>query len=147
MMSEYWGRPEETEAAFRGGWFATGDVATRDAEGFVRIVGRKSVDVIQSGGFKISAREVEDVLRTHPLVADVSVVGAPDPSRGERIVAAVVLRPGGTVPDADALSADLAAFAARFLARYKCPREVRVLAELPRNAMGKVQKHRILELL
>jgi acyl-CoA synthetase (AMP-forming)/AMP-acid ligase II len=142
MMSEYWGRPEETRAAFRDGWFATGDVGTRDAAGSVRILGRSSVDVIKSGGFKISAREIEDVVATHPDIREVAVVGAPDRVWGERIVAAVVLR---GAKDADAIAGEVLALCAQSLADYKRPKEIRILDELPRNALGKVQKHRILE--
>ena len=146
MMTGYWRRPEETAASFREGWFATGDVARRDGTGYVTIAGRKSVDFIKSGGFKISAREIEDVLRVHPRVKDVAVVGAPDRVWGERIVAAVVLEPAaGPPPSSENLLDELSAFCARSLADYKRPREVRILDDLPRNALGKVQKHRILE--
>ena len=146
MMTGYWRRPEETAASFRDGWFATGDMASRDRAGYVTIAGRKSVDFIKSGGFKISAREIEDVLRVHPRVKDVAVVGAPDRVWGERIVAAVVLQPAaGPPPSSEGLLDELSAFCARSLADYKRPREVRILDDLPRNALGKVQKHRILE--
>ena len=146
MMTEYWRRPEETAAQFRDGWFATGDMASRDSAGYVTIAGRKSVDFIKCGGFKISAREIEDVLRVHPRVKDVAVVGAPDRVWGERIVAAVVLQPAaGPPPSSEGLLDELSAFCARSLADYKRPREVRILEDLPRNALGKVQKHRILE--
>jgi len=145
MMTRYWGRPDETAASFRDGWFQTGDMARRDREGYVTILGRKSVDFIKSGGFKISAREVEDVLRRHPRVRDVAVVGAPDRVWGERVVAAVVLHnAGGPCPSPEALLEELSGFCARSLADYKRPREVRILDDLPRNALGKIQKHRIL---
>jgi acyl-CoA synthetase (AMP-forming)/AMP-acid ligase II len=146
MMTGYWRRPEETAASFRDGWFATGDMASRDRAGYVTIAGRKSVDFIKSGGFKISAREIEDVLRVHPRVKDVAVVGAPDRVWGERIVAAVVLQPAaGPPPSSEGLLDELSAFCAQSLADYKRPREVRILEDLPRNALGKVQKYRILE--
>ncbi len=148
LMTEYWGRPAETAAQLEDGWFRTGDVARRDADGYISIVGRKSVDVIKSGGFKISAREIEDVLREHPRVLDVAVVGEPDAVWGERVAAAVVLKddPADSgAQDPSSLLNELAAFTARSLADYKRPRAVYVLPELPRNAMGKVQKHRILE--
>ena len=145
LMTEYWGRPSETAAAFSDGWFSTGDVARRGGDGYVSIVGRKSVDVIKSGGFKISAREIEDVLREHPRVRDVAVLGEPDAVWGEKVVAAVVLRDDLPAPDASDLLVELATFTARSLADYKRPRAVYLLAELPRNSMGKVQKHRILE--
>ena len=104
------------------------------------------MDFIKSGGFKISAREVEDVLRRHPSVEDVAVVGVPDRVWGQRIVAAVVLDPAaGPPPSSEALLDELSSFCAKSLADYKRPREVRVLDELPRNALGKVQKHRLLD--
>jgi acyl-CoA synthetase (AMP-forming)/AMP-acid ligase II len=148
MMTRYWGRPEETAASFRDGWFVTGDMASRDRDGYVTIAGRKSVDFIKSGGFKISAREVEDVLRRHPSVKDVAVIGAPDRVWGQRIVAAVVLHPAaGPPPSSEALLEELSSFCAKSLADYKRPRQVRVVQDLPRNALGKIQKHRILEKL
>jgi malonyl-CoA/methylmalonyl-CoA synthetase len=142
LMTEYWDRPAETAAAFQEGWFATGDVARRDADGYVRIVGRNSVDVIKSGGYKISAREIEDLVATHPGVREVAVVGAPDRMWGERIVAAVVLR---ETAGGDAIAREVTDLCAKRLADYKRPKEVRIFEELPRNALGKVQKHRILE--
>jgi acyl-CoA synthetase (AMP-forming)/AMP-acid ligase II len=146
MMTRYWGRPEETAASFRDGWFVTGDMARRDRDGYVTIAGRKSVDFIKSGGFKISAREIEDVLRRHRRVKDVAVVGAPDRVWGQRIVAAVVLHPDPAPPPSpEALLEELSSFCAKSLADYKRPREVRVVQDLPRNALGKIQKHRILE--
>lgn len=146
LMTRYWRRPEETAASFRDGWFVTGDMARRDRDGYVRIAGRKSVDFIKSGGFKISAREIEDVLRAHPRVKDVAVVGAPDRVWGQRIVAAVVLTSGaGASPSPEVLLEDFSLLCARSLADYKRPREVRVLEDLPRNALGKIQKHRILK--
>jgi acyl-CoA synthetase (AMP-forming)/AMP-acid ligase II len=144
IMTRYWGRPGETAASFREGWFVTGDMARRDRDGYVTIAGRKSVDFIKSGGFKISAREIEDVLRRHPRIRDVAVLGAPDRVWGQRIVAAVVLHPdAGPAPSSEALLEDLSAFCAAALADYKRPREVRILDELPRNVLGKIQKHRI----
>jgi malonyl-CoA/methylmalonyl-CoA synthetase len=138
LMSGYWGREAETAASFRDGWFLTGDVAHRGAGGYVTIVGRKSVDIIKSGGYKIAAREIEDVLRRHPRVRDAAVVGLPDRVWGQRIAAALVLAEGA---DPDTTCDEVAAFAATHLADYKKPREVRALPELPRNALGKVQKH------
>jgi acyl-CoA synthetase (AMP-forming)/AMP-acid ligase II len=138
MMSAYWGREADTAASFRDGWFLTGDVARRGDGGTVTIVGRKSVDIIKSGGYKIAAREIEDVLRRHPKVKDAAVVGLEDRVWGQRIAAALVLADGC---DAGESCAEVAAFAAEHLADYKKPREVVVLPELPRNALGKVQKH------
>ncbi|TNF34587.1 MAG: hypothetical protein EP329_07085, partial [Deltaproteobacteria bacterium] len=143
LMEGYWRQPETTAASFRDGWFRTGDVVTVDADGVYRIVGRSSVDIIKSGGFKISAREIEEVLAEDPRVAEVAVVGTPDPMWGELITAAVVLAPSAPpVSEADLL-AELQALAAARLADYKKPRAVRVLPALPRNALGKVQKHRL----
>jgi acyl-CoA synthetase (AMP-forming)/AMP-acid ligase II len=142
QMTEYWGRESDTRAAFRGGWFVTGDVGQRDADGFVRILGRQSVDVIKSGGFKISAREIEDVLAALPRIREVAVVGAADPLWGERVVAAVVLRDPG---EEAGIAAEVDALCGRSLADYKRPKEIRIVPELPRNALGKVQKHRIVE--
>lgn len=133
MMSGYWNDPASTAASFDGPWFRTGDVVQRDADGYLRIVGRKSVDIIKSGGFKISAREIEEVLLLHPAVAEAAVVGLPDPTWGERIEAAVVLR-------APAEPQALIDHAAASLADYKKPRAVHVVDALPRNALGKLQK-------
>jgi acyl-CoA synthetase (AMP-forming)/AMP-acid ligase II len=136
-MRGYWAQPEATAAAFEGGWFRTGDVAVEDEDGFVRIVGRMSVDIIKSGGFKIAAGEIEDVLRSHPAVKDAAVLGVPDPRWGEAIAAAVELRAGAALPDP---AGTLAAWVAERLADYKKPRRVKVIDALPRNALGKVVK-------
>jgi malonyl-CoA/methylmalonyl-CoA synthetase len=131
----YLNRPDATEEALRDGWFRTGDVATRSVDGYVRIVGRRATDLIKSGGYKIGAGEIENVLLEHPGVADVAVTGETDPDLGERIVAWVV---AATDPAPDA--ADLADHVARQLAPHKRPRVVRFLTALPRNDMGKVTK-------
>lgn len=138
LMNGYWGRPADTAASFREGWFLTGDVARRGAGGYVTIVGRKSVDIIKSGGYKIAAREIEDVLRRHPKVKDAAVIGLEDRVWGQRIAAALVLEDGC---EPGAACAEVAVFAGDHLADYKKPREVVALPELPRNALGKVQKH------
>ena len=132
VFREYWNQPEATRAAFRDGWFQTGDVAQID-DGYYRILGRQSVDIIKSAGYKISALEIEETLRRHPSVADCAVIGRPDLDLGERIAAAVVAR------DPIDLEA-LRAWAKEQLAPYKVPREFRLVADLPRNAMGKVTK-------
>ncbi len=146
VMRAYWKQPDKTAEAFADGWFLTGDVATVDADGYVSIVGRRSVDIIKSGGYKISAREIERVLRQNPKIDQVAVVGLPDPEWGELIAAAVVASPdhGGPV-DEEAWLAEFAAQVEQSLAAYKKPRRLRVVDELPRNALGKVQKHRIVE--
>ncbi|HVO50627.1 MAG TPA: AMP-binding protein [Thermoanaerobaculia bacterium] len=138
LMNAYWGREADTAASFRDGWFLTGDVARRSADGYVTIAGRKSVDIIKSGGYKVAAREIEDVLRRHPSVRDAAVVGVEDRVWGQRVAAALVLAEGCEPITA---CAEVAAFAAAHLADYKKPRDVVALPELPRNALGKVQKH------
>ena len=92
VFREYWRRPEATEAAFRDGWFRTGDIAVVE-KGSYRILGRSSVDIIKTGGYKVSALEIEEALREHPAVRELAVVGLPDPEWGERIGAALVLVP------------------------------------------------------
>lgn len=142
LMSGYWRDEAATAAAFTAdGWFRTGDVVASDPDGVLRIVGRSSVDIIKSGGFKLSAREIEDALREHPAVADAAVVGIADEVWGERVVAAVVARGGAGAVDEAALCDALPAHVASRLADYKKPRAVRLVEELPRNALGKVQKH------
>ncbi|WP_214404272.1 class I adenylate-forming enzyme family protein [Pseudonocardia lacus] len=134
VCSGYWGRPEATAEALRGGWFHTGDLARRDAEGYFYIVDRKK-DMILTGGENVYSREVEDVLHEHPAVAAAAVVGAPDEVWGERVVAVLEPVAGGSI-DAD----EVRAFCRERLAGYKCPREVVVVDELPRNTVGKILK-------
>ena len=137
VFARYWDRPEETAASFTAdGWFRTGDQAVVE-DGAYRILGRSSVDILKTGGEKISALEVEDVLRSHPAVLDCAVVGVPDAVWGDRVCAAVVPRVAGT---ASASAEELRAFARAHLAPYKVPKEIAIVAELPRNAMGKVTK-------
>jgi malonyl-CoA/methylmalonyl-CoA synthetase len=134
VFLEYWQRPDETKAAFRDGWFRTGDVAVVE-DGSFRLLGRTSVDIIKTGGFKVSALEIEEVLRTHPSIADCAVVGVTDDEWGERVSAAVELR-AGEMLTLDALQK----WARRQLAPYKIPRALAHVVALPRNAMGKVVK-------
>ncbi len=138
----YHGREEETNKAFvpapGGAWFRTGDTVTRDASlpgNPFRILGRTSVDILKSGGYKLSALEIEEVLREHPAVAEVAVVGVPDEAWGERVVACVVRRSGAACE-----AADLRAFVRERLAPYKVPKDVLFMSELPKNALGKVVK-------
>jgi malonyl-CoA/methylmalonyl-CoA synthetase len=134
VFLEYWKRPEETKAARRDGWFRTGDVAVLE-NGSYRLLGRTSVDIIKTGGFKVSALEIEEVLRTHPAIAECAVVGVHDGDWGERVSAAIELRDGA------ALSLDeLQLWARPLLAPYKIPRALATVAALPRNVMGKVVK-------
>jgi malonyl-CoA/methylmalonyl-CoA synthetase len=141
VFLEYWRRPEETAAAFRDGWFRTGDVAVVDADAY-RLLGRTSVDIIKTGGYKVSALEIEDVLRQHPAVGDCAVVARPDEVWGERVCAAVEWR-----RDRSETIADLLAWARERLAPYKVPKEVQPIESLPRNAMGKVIKPDVARML
>lgn len=134
LFREYLGRPEETREAFAGDWFRTGDEGVVE-DGYWRILGRRSVDIIKTGGEKVSALEAEDVLRSHPGVEECAVVGVPDPEWGERVCAAVIPAPGSSPSPAE-----LMAWAKERLAPYKVPRRFRLVGELPRNAMGKVTK-------
>ncbi|PDP84532.1 acyl-CoA synthetase [Glycomyces fuscus] len=133
LFEGYLGLPEATAAAWTGdGWFRTGDAAVRDGEGWHRIVGRMSVDMIKTGGYRVGAGEVEAVLLGHPAVAEAAVVGEADDDLGQRIVAYLV--GDGISPEA------VIDFVAERLSVHKRPREVRVVDALPRNAMGKIQK-------
>lgn len=136
VISGYHERPEATARALAGGWMRSGDLATRAPEdGRLRIVGRTG-DMVISGGLNVYPAEVEAALAEHPGVAEVAVIGIPDPDLGERVVAAVVPRSGVT-------AAELLEHARGHLAGYKRPKELRLVDGLPRNAMGKVQKHRL----
>jgi malonyl-CoA/methylmalonyl-CoA synthetase len=140
VFAGYWRREEATAAAFEagsGGWFKTGDVAERSADGYVRLLGRTSVDILKSGGFKLSALEIEEALRENAAIAEVAVIGLPDETWGERVVAVVVPAPGR---GAECATEPLRAWAKERLAPYKVPREVIVRDALPRNALGKVVK-------
>ena len=134
VFSEYWRKPEETKKAFRNGWFMTGDVAVVE-NGIYRILGRSSVDIIKTGGEKVSALEIEEVLMTHPDIQECAVVGVADPVWGEKVSAAVVLDAGKTL-DIERLRA----WGKEHLAPYKVPKDLVVLDKLPRNAMGKIIK-------
>ena len=134
LFSEYWHDPAATEAAFRDGWFRTGDVAVLD-DGAYRILGRQSVDIIKTGGYKVSALEIEDALLANPDVDECAVVGVADPEWGERVTAAIVPRRGATLT-----VGALRAWAGERLAPYKVPARVHFVDELPRNALGKVIK-------
>ncbi len=144
VFERYYDRPEATREAFvlEGGerWFKTGDTVACDSDGFVRVLGRTSVDILKSGGYKLSALEIEGVLLEHGAVAEVAVVGVPDATWGERIVACVVPREGR---EEECGEERLRAFAKERLASYKVPREVAVMGDLPRNALGKVLKREL----
>jgi malonyl-CoA/methylmalonyl-CoA synthetase len=134
VFLEYWQRPDDTRAAFRDGWFQTGDVAVVEG-GAYRLLGRTAVDIIKTGGYKVSALEIEDVLRTHPAIAECAVIGVADEEWGERVAAAVELKPSATLS-----LAELQEWAKTRLAPYKVPRAVQVVHALPRNAVGKILK-------
>ena len=138
----YWNNPEKTAEAFRGDYITVGDIALRDPDGYIRLIDRKK-NLIISGGENVYPSEVEGVLGSHPDVRDVAVVGRPDPKWGESVQAAVVLRTGGAITEAE-----LAAWAKERLAGYKRPREILFLSadEMPRNATGKIL-HRELKAL
>lgn len=135
VCAGYWNRPDATAAAFVDGWFGTDDIATRAADGYVTLRGRQS-DLVISGGFNIYPREIEEVLAEHPAVGEVAVAGVPDRARGEVAVAFVV----PCTPDAALDEAALDAHCRGALASFKVPRAFVAVDELPRSALGKVQK-------
>ncbi|MFH8371472.1 long-chain fatty acid--CoA ligase [Streptomyces sp. NPDC018031] len=137
LFSGYLGRPEATAEAMVDGWFRTGDLGTKDADGFLRIVDRKK-DVIIRGGYNVYPREVEEVLVRHPGIARVAVVGLPDPRHGEEVCAVVVPAPG-SAPDAAAIIA----WSRQHLGRHKYPRRVEFIAELPLGPSMKVLKREL----
>jgi long-chain acyl-CoA synthetase len=137
VMKGYRGRPEATSAAMSGGWFRTGDLARADEDGFYYIVDRKK-DMIIRGGYNVYPREVEEVLYEHPAVLEAAVIGVPDPSLGEEVAAAVVLRPG-----AAATPAELRDWVRQRVAAYKYPRRVWLADALPKGPTGKVLKREI----
>lgn len=135
VFQGYWNKPEASAAAFDGPWFRTGDLAQRDAEGRYQILGRLSVDLIKTGGFKVAAPEIEATLLEHPAVAECAVVGVSDPLWGQQVAAALVLKSGQELN-----LEKLRAWSKARLAVYKVPGRLLVLEALPRNAMGKVVK-------
>lgn len=139
VFSGYYGKPEATEEAFVDGWYRTGDIVTIDEAGFVRIVDRIK-ELIITGGFNVSPTEVENVLRQHPSIEDVAVVGLPSGHSGEEVVAAVVLDAGAEL-DEDAIRT----FARGILTPYKVPRRLFVVDELPKSLIGKVLRRQVKE--
>jgi len=135
LFEGYLGRPDATAETYRDGWFATGDLGTLAPDGYLRLVGRRSTDLIKSGGYRIGAGEIEAALLEHPAVAEAAVLGVPDEDLGERIVAWVVTREATSVGEQELID-----HVARSLTPHKRPRAVRFVDGLPRNAMGKVQK-------
>jgi fatty-acyl-CoA synthase len=139
-MLGYWNNPEATAGAIDGArWMHTGDLAIMDDEGYIKIVGRNK-DMIIRGGENVYPREVEEFLFTHPAVADVQVIGVPDKTYGEEIVAWVKLHPGH-----EASADDLRGFCKGRIAHFKTPRHIKFVEEFPMTISGKVQKFRMRE--
>ena len=135
VFLEYWQRPEATVATFtEDGWFKTGDVAITEG-GYYKILGRNSIDIIKSGGYKISALEIEEVLRTHPFVEDCSVIGIENEEWGELVVAVLIAK------DNAIDTAQINTWIRELMPSYKVPRQYKIVEELPRNAMGKATKN------
>jgi malonyl-CoA/methylmalonyl-CoA synthetase len=135
VFKGYWRQPQKTADSFTpDGWLRTGDLGLREPDGYFTLKGRAK-DLIISGGLNVYPPEVERVLSEHDAVAASAVFGCPDPAWGERVVAAVVIEPGGV-----ATGDDLIGFCRERLAAYKCPKAVTLVESLPRNAMGKVLK-------
>jgi len=143
VFAGYFDRPDATRDAFvpttdgSAPWFRTGDTVTRDPDGYFKILGRTSVDILKSGGYKLSALEIEEALREHPAIREVAVVGIPDEDWGDRVIACIVPHEGRS---SECAAEAIRTFAKQNLAPYKVPKQVALLDELPRNAMGKVQK-------
>ncbi|SCF21488.1 long-chain-fatty-acid--CoA ligase [Micromonospora mirobrigensis] len=137
VMKGYYRNPEATAEALRGGWFHTGDLGYADDDGYLFIVDRKK-DMIIRGGFNVYPREVEEVLYAHPAVVEAAVIGRPDAKLGEEVVAVLSL-----TPDAQVTGEELVAWCRERLAAYKYPRQVRVVAELPKGPTGKLLKREL----
>jgi long-chain acyl-CoA synthetase len=140
VSAGYINAADESRAAFRGGWFHTGDIGRIDSEGYLHVLGRRKEMVI-TGGENVYTREVERVLEQHPAIAEVAVVGVPDAQYGEALLAALVIEPGAQAPSSDALIA----FCRGQLGGYKIPRRYLVMEKLPRTQVGKVRKHEVVQ--
>jgi malonyl-CoA/methylmalonyl-CoA synthetase len=140
VFSEYWRKPDVTQESFVDGWFRTGDMAVLE-DGYYRIMGRLSVDIIKSGGYKLSALEIESTLLMHPAIRECAVVGVPDDTWGEVVAVAVVARDGEDIE----LPA-LKEWATERMSAYKIPKSLLLLEDLPKNAMGKVTKPAVQDL-
>lgn len=138
----YYKKEDATDSAFEDGWFKTGDVAAYN-NGIFKILGRNNVDIIKTGGYKVSALDIETHLLEHPQIVDVCVVGVPDEIWGQRIAALIVLK--GSPNDANTLTQkQLDKWCEDRIAKHQIPTTIRVLNEIPRNAMGKTNKREIL---
>ena len=141
VFQEYWDNDEATRESFKDGWFCTGDVAVVE-DGYYRIMGRSSVDIIKSGGYKLSALEIEGVLLTHESIAEVAVIGVPDDTWGEAVTAFIGLNKG-----AELNYEDLKSWCNDKMSSYKIPKRIKIVDALPRNAMGKVTKPALKEIV
>jgi long-chain acyl-CoA synthetase len=137
VMKGYYKRPEVNAEVIKDGWFTTGDIATRDADGYYFIVDRKK-DMIIRGGFNVYPREVEETLYAHPAVAEAAVIGVPHASHGEEVKAILALKPGAT-----ATVEEIIAYSKQHLAAYKYPRIVEFRASLPKGPTGKILKREL----
>jgi len=137
VFFEYWNKPQLTRNSFKGGWFKTGDIAQLE-KGYYKILGRKSIDVINSGGIKVSALEIEDLLLKHPYIKECSVVGIPDKKWGEMVVAILVTKKNKTLN-----LKELKNWSKRKISPYKIPKKMKILKSLPKNSLGKVIKNEL----
>jgi malonyl-CoA/methylmalonyl-CoA synthetase len=145
VFQECWNRPEATAETFHDGWFRTGDVAVVE-DGLYRILGRKSMDIIKSGGYKLSALEIEAALLEHPGIAECAVVGVPDESWGEMVAFAIVPRPSAAGTGSAITLEHLREWCRERLSPYRIPRRLVVRESLPRNPLGKVLKPAVIAL-
>ena len=141
VFLEYWADAEATRNSFHGGWFCTGDIAVIE-KGYYRIMGRASVDIIKSGGYKLSALEIESALLNHEKIDECAVLGVADDTWGETVTACVVLKPGATLS-----AEELKSWCRDRISHYKIPKQLIVMDALPRNAMGKVAKPALRDLV
>ncbi len=140
VMQGYWGRQDASDEVLAGGWMHTGDLASRDEDGFFKIVGRKK-DMINCSGLKVFPDEVDEVLMSHEAILEAATIGVPDPERGETVKSFLVLQPGRTLTEAE-----VEAFAREHLAAYKIPRQVEFLDELPKSSVMKILRRELREM-
>jgi malonyl-CoA/methylmalonyl-CoA synthetase len=141
VFLEYWDNPKATTDSYHDGWFCTGDVAVLES-GYYRIMGRSSVDIIKSGGYKLSALEIEGTLLNHDDIAECAVIGVEDEMWGEAVTAFLVLKPGRELS-----YDDLKSWCEDLMSTYKVPKKIILVESLPRNAMGKITKPTLKEML
>ncbi|MBU1652297.1 AMP-binding protein, partial [bacterium] len=137
MMKGYLHRPEATKAVLKNGWFYTGDLARQDEDGYLYIIDRKT-DMIVKGGFNVYPVEIEELLMSHPDIAEAAVIGIPDDIQGEEIKACIVLREGSQIS-----ANQLSDYCRQYMSRYKCPRYIQFYQQLPRNPQGRVWKQKL----